>query len=290
MDNLDTKDNAHNQAISPKTEIGVTISHAMRHTWKNFGTMFLIFLAYWILMSLASYLTNIGLGSPLGIGNNGDAKEASMFFLLAGVIIFLVVVLLIAAIFKGFITTDDEEKVSLGEFFSIDKNVVSGFFTSVVTLITCSIPTAIFSLLTMATSLGDTAMDILSIVATILTLVLSFYLFYSPLYSLEDGVGPFTAMGRSFNDVSKSPLYVLGLFASLMLIVTFGSLLIIPIIFLVPMSMVACANSYRAISRYRTEDVVKNIDRMFTPAVEPSETGAERDMNAILRENNVDTL
>lgn len=297
MDNFNTKDNLDSQATNPKAKIGATIAHAMRHTWKNFGAMLLLFLVYSALTSVSSYLINMGLGSPMSIFLNvsdmgNDSQEANMFFLLAGVILFLMVVLLITAIFKGFITTDDEENVSLKDFFVLDKKVFAGFFTSIVTSIVHSIPVVafFFQYMTMVIPLGDTTMSILAIATIVITFILSFYLFYAPFYSLEDGVGPFTAMGRSFSDVSKNPLYILGLFISVMLIVFFGSLLVIPIIFLVPMSMVVSANSYRSISRYRTDNIVKDIDRMFSPTVEHSDTGAERDMKAVLGEGKRDTI
>lgn len=257
--------------------------------------MFLLFIIYIILTSAGSALVNLGTGISFSTTIPEDGAEIvnpNFFFLSAGVIVWLISMLLIATIYKGFITTDDEEKVSLGEFFSLDRKVFAGFFTSIVVSIIFIIPAAFLALgyVTNIVPLGETSFAILAIAVFVFMLVIGFYLSYAPYYSLEDGVEPFTAMRRSFTDVSRSPLYVLGLMATMIIIMFFSAMLILPIFFVAPMSMVVAANSYRAISGYRTDNIVKNIDRMFAPAVEPADDDATRDINAILREKNVDTL
>lgn len=257
--------------------------------------MFLLFIIYMILTLAGSVLVNLGTGFSFATTIPEDGAEIvnpNFFFLSAGVIVWLISILLIATIYKGFITTDDEEKISLGEFFSLDSKVFAGFFTSIVVSIIFVVPAAFIALgyATNIIPLGETAFAVLAIAMFVFMLIIGFYLSYAPYYSLEDGGWPFTAMRRSFTDVSRSPLYVLGLMATMIIIMFFSAMLILPIFFVAPMSMVVSANSYRAISGYRTENIVKNIDRMFAPAVEPADDDATRDMNAILREKNVDTL
>jgi len=113
-----------------------------------------------------------------------------------------------------------------------------------------------------------------------------FYLSYAPFYSLEDGVGPLKAMKRSFEDVSHNPLYILGSIVLMFFISMIGSFFIITIFFIVPMSMVVSAHIYKNISRHRNDDVIENIDRMYSPHMKSVDDNAMKDFNNVMKENN----
>ena len=190
--------------------------------------------------------------------------------------------------YRGFITTDNQEKVNLSQFFSLNKNIFMGFATVVITDIIMLIPVGMFFAFSSISFESNTPAIVASILLIVVEILLAFYLSYSPFYSLEDGVGPFTAMKRSFEDVSQNPLYILGTAILMFIISMIGSFFIITIIFVVPMSMVISAHIYRNISRHRNDDVVANIDRMHSPTVDPIEDTAMKDFNNVMKEKNTD--
>lgn len=277
------------QAIQPDTSIGKTLSHASSHTWKNLGTMIGVFLTYMLTFAIGMSLLLLSLrGTGFFAGETNTASTPNLFFLLASIIVLIISAFISIAISKGFILTDKDKKVDYVEFFNIDRNVFMGFLTSIVsTFIFSIIPAIIIALIYMAFGGETTALSMaLSVFVYIVSIIAAFYMSYAPYYSLEDGTGPFRAIKNSCVDVSRAPLYVLGLTIVMLFITLVGTILIIPILFIYPLSMVATANSYRAISQHRTEEVVRDIDRRFSPTVELINSDAERDMNIVMNERN----
>lgn len=277
------------QKESFKPSISDTIEHGFRHTWSNLGSMIILALIYTIIYCATTALLILGLGIPFSFdGEESIEPKINVFFLASAVIIMIVMSIFMMSVYRGFIVTDDQEKVNLSQFFSFDKNVVMGFATIIVSNIIMLIPVGVlFAFAFSSTSFeSNTPVVVASILFIVIEILLAFYLSYSPFYSLEDGVGPFTAMKRSFEDVSQNPLYILGTAMLMFIISMIGSFFIITIIFVVPMSMVISAHIYRNISRHRNDDVVANLDRMYSPTVDPIEDTAMKDFNNVMKEKN----
>lgn len=266
-----------------------TIEHGFRHTWKNLGSMIVLALIYAIIYSATVALTMLGLGDSLSFGEEDNASpEINIFFLASAIIMMIIMSIFMMSIYRGFIITDNQEKVDLSRFFSLNKNIFMGFITIVVSGIVMLIPLGIFLTLSLfyESFESGTPAAIAFIVFAIVEFLLMFYLSYAPFYSLEDGVGPLKAMKRSFEDVSHNPLYILGSIVLMFFISMIGSFFIITIFFIVPMSMVVSAHIYKNISRHRNDDVIENIDRMYSPHMKSVDDSAMKDFNNVMKENN----
>lgn len=272
-----------------KPSISDTIEHGFRHTWLNLGSMIVLALIYTVIYFTTTALLILGFGVPFSFdGGESIEPKINVFFLASAVIMVIIMSIFMMSTYRGFITTDNQEKVNLSQFFSLNKNIFMGFATVVITDIIMLIPVGMFFAFSSISFESNTPAIVASILLIVVEILLAFYLSYSPFYSLEDGVGPFTAMKRSFEDVSQNPLYILGTAILMFIISMIGSFFIITIIFVVPMSMVISAHIYRNISRHRNDDVVANIDRMHSPTVDPIEDTAMKDFNNVMKEKNTD--
>jgi len=275
------------QKESFKPSISDTIEHGFYHTWSNLGSMIILALIYTIIYFATTALLILGLGIPFSFdGEESIEPKINVFFLASAIIMMIIMSIFMMSTYRGFITTDNQEKVNLSQFFSLNKNIFMGFATVIVTDIIMLIPVGAFFAFSSTSFESNTPVVIASILFIVIEILLAFYLSYSPFYSLEDGVGPFTAMKRSFEDVSQNPLYILGTAILMFIISMIGSFFIITIIFVVPMSMVISAHIYRNISRHRNDDVVANLDRMHSPTVDPIEDTAMKDFNNVMKEKN----
>lgn len=275
------------QKESFKPSISDTIEHGFRHTWSNLGSMIILALIYTIIYCATTALLILGFGVPFSFdGEESIEPKINVFFLASAIIMMIIMSIFMMSTYRGFITTDNQEKVNLSQFFSLNKNIFMGFATVIVTDIIMLIPVGAFFAFSSTSFESNTPVVIASILFIVIEILLAFYLSYSPFYSLEDGVGPFTAMKRSFEDVSQNPLYILGTAILMFIISMIGSFFIITIIFVVPMSMVISAHIYRNISRHRNDDVVANLDRMHSPTVDPIEDTAMKDFNNVMKEKN----
>lgn len=273
------------QKESFKPSISDTIEHGFHHTWSNLGSMIILALIYTIIYFATTALLILGLGIPFSFdGEESIEPKINVFFLASAIIMMIIMSIFMMSTYRGFITTDNQEKVNLSQFFSLNKNIFMGFATVIVTDIIMLIPVGAFFAFSSTSFESNTPVVIASILFIVIEILLAFYLSYSPFYSLEDGVGPFTAMKRSFEDVSQNPLYILGTAILMFIISMIGSFFIITIIFVVPMSMVISAHIYRNISRHRNDDVVANLDRMHSPTVDPIEDTAMKDFNNVMKE------
>lgn len=275
------------QKESFKPSISDTIEHGFRHTWSNLGSMIILALIYTIIYCVTTALLILGFGVPFSFdGEESIEPKINVFFLASSIIMMIIMSIFMMSTYRGFITTDNQEKVNLSQFFSLNKNIFMGFATVIVTDIIMLIPVGMFFAFSSISFESNTPAVVASILLIVVEILLAFYLSYSPFYSLEDGVGPFTAMKRSFEDVSQNPLYILGTAILMFIISMIGSFFIITIIFVVPMSMVISARIYRNISRHRNDDVVANLDRMHSPTVDPIEDTAMKDFNNVMKEKN----
>lgn len=277
------------QKESFKPSISDTIEHGFRHTWLNLGSMIVLALIYTIIYFATTALLILGFGVPFSFdGEESIEPKINVFFLASAAIMVIVMSIFMMSTYRGFITTDNQEKVNLSQFFSLNKNIFMGFATVVITDIIMLIPVGMFFAFSSISFESNTPAVVASILLIVVEILLAFYLSYSPFYSLEDGVGPFTAMKRSFEDVSQNPLYILVTAILMFIISMIGSFFIITIIFVVPMSMVVSAHIYRNISRHRNDDVVANLDRMHSPTVDPIEDTAMKDFNNVMKEKSTD--
>lgn len=269
-----------------KPSVSDTIEHGFRHTWKNIGTMIALSLIYLIIYIAAVSLTVLGLGIPFASTESEDVDmEFNIFFLVSASIMMIIMAVFMMSVYRGFIITDKQERVEFSKFFSLNKNIFMGFVTSIVSSIVMIIPIGIF-IACVSFSDSGTTFAVASIVLFVVEILLSFYLSYSSFYSLEDAVGPFTAMKRSCEDVSKNPLYILGTIVITFIITIIGSFFIITMLFIVPLSMVISSHVYRNISRHRNDDAIDNINKRYSPVVEPINDPAMKDFNNVMKENN----
>lgn len=269
-----------------KPNVSDTIGHGFRHTWKNIGPMIALSLIYLIIYIATFSLVTLGFGLPLASTEGEDAEmELNIFFLVSASIMMIIMAVFMMSVYRGFIITDKQEKVELSKFFSLNKNIFMGFITSIVFSIVMIIPIGIFIACNSFSDSGTT-FTVTSIILVIVEILLSFYLSYSPFYSLEDAVGPFTAMKRSCEDVAKNPLYILGTIVITLIIAMIGSFFVITILFVVPLSMVISSHVYRNISRHRNDDAIENINKRYSPAVEPMDGPMMKDFNSVMKENN----
>lgn len=279
------------QKESFKPSISDTIEHGFRHTWSNIGSMIVLALIYTIIYCATTALLVLGFGVPFSFdGEESIEPKINVFFLASAIIMMIIMSIFMMSMYRGFIITDNQEKVNLSQFFTLNKNIFMGFVTVIISDIVMLIPVVVFLALAFSSSSFDsnTHVVVSSILFIVIEILLAFYLSYSPFYSLEDGVGPFTAMKRSFEDVSQNPLYILGTIILMFIISMIGSFFIITIIFVVPMSMVISAHVYRNISRHRNDDVVANIDKMYSSTTTPIEDTAMKDFNNVMKEKNTD--
>lgn len=277
------------QKESFKPSISDTIEHGFRHTWLNLGSMIVLALIYTIIYFATTALLILGFGVPFSFdGEESIEPKINVFFLASAAIMVIIMSIFMMSTYRGFITTDNQEKVNLSQFFSLNKNIFMGFATVVITDIIMLIPVGMFFAFSSISFESNTPAVVASILLIVVEILLAFYLSYSPFYSLEDGVGPFTAMKRSFEDVSQNPLYILVTAILMFIISMIGSFFIITIIFVVPMSMVISAHVYRNISRHRNDDVVANIDKIHSSTTAPIEDTAMKDFNNVMKEKNTD--
>lgn len=279
-----TTTNTHKEHFKPS--VSDTIEHGFRHTWKNIGPMVALSLIYILIYAVTVSLTTLGLGIPFIYAEGKDMElEFNIFFLVSASIMMIIMAVFMMSVYRGFIVTDKQEKVEFSKFFSLNKNIFMGFVTVIVSNIVMFIPVGIFIACNSFSDSGTT-FTVSSIILAVVEILLAFYLSYAPFYSLEDAAGPFTAMKRSCEDVSKNPLYILGTIVMTFIIAVIGSFFVITILFVVPMSMVVSAHVYRNISRHRNDDAIESINKRYYPAAEPMDDGAMKDFGNVIKESN----